>query len=597
MRLFDGLSNFLSGLGGANAKVSGTVYSINTLDPFVADQAFHSSTWYGKILRIPVDDATKKWRSWKATSEQIELLEAEEKRIGLRMKIHEALLIARHRGGAAIVVGGLKGASNTELTTVAKGDIKFLHVLDRDELQPVGVTNDPYSPYFRQPEYWTIKGRQIHPSRLMIFNGRKPPGMSMIGEFWGQGIWSHLSDAVMASDSGAAILSALMHEAKIDVIKIPGLTEELGNDVTTEQHIKRWTMVAQMKSIANVLMLDAGDGGDSPGEEWQQKQIHFQQLPEVQQMLLKIMSGAADIPVTRLLGEQQTGLSGSDSGSLRNYYDAVAAEQELRITPALDPLDKIVIQSALGALPKEIWYEWNPLWQMSETEKAEVDKLESETAVNYANSGLVPLPALETTIHNRMIETGRWPGLEKALADAPEDAPRLLAPPVPVLPNGQPAPPRGAVATDAAPRTLYVRRDVLNAAEIISWAKSQGFETTLPADDLHVTVVFSRNPVDWMKMGQPWEAKLEIPAGGPRLIEQFGEATVLLFASNELEWRHEKSTSIGASWDHAEYQPHITITYSGRPSGTIDPYKGKIVLGPEIFEEIKEDWQAGIVEK
>jgi hypothetical protein len=49
---------------------------------------------------------------------------------------------------------------------------------------------------------------------------------------------------------------------------------------------------------------------------------------------------------------------------------------------------------------------------------------------------------------------------------------------------------------------------------------------------------------------------------------------------------------------HPEYQPHITITYK---PGDVDiekgePYRGKIVLGPEIFEEVKKDWQASISE-
>lgn len=428
----DGLSNLVSGLGANNAKASESYYSLD-FDPVQADAAFYTSTWYGKILQIPVDDATRKWRSWNAEKDQIEAIEAEENRLSLRLKVHEALLVARHCGGAAIVVGGLNGNPRSPLGSVPKGSLKFLHVLARDEISPRGITSDPYSPYFRQPEFWQINNTLVHPSRVIIFNGRRPPRPVLGDQFWGVGIWSHLADSVMASDTGAAILVALMHEAKVDIIKIPGLTEGLANEVTTDEHLRRWKMVAQMKSIANVLMLDAGDG-EGAGEEWNQKQISFQTIPEVQQMLLKIMAGAADIPVTRLLGEQQTGLSGADSGSLRNYYDAVTAEQELRLTPALAPLDDMLIQSALGSRPPEIWYQWNPLWQLTETEKAEIDKTESEAALNYVESNLLPIKALEKAVQNRMIESGRWPGLEKALVEHPNTEPR----PAPIEQNPQP---------------------------------------------------------------------------------------------------------------------------------------------------------------
>lgn len=141
----------------------------------------------------------------------------------------------------------------------------------------------------------------------------------------------------------------------------------------------------------------------------------------------------------------------------------------------------------------------------------------------------------------------------------------------------------------------------MNADEIIAWAKGQGFKTTLPADDMHVTIAFSRIPVDWMKVGQSWSDKIEVAAGGPRMLDAFGksgEAKVLMFASSELSWRHQEIKDAGASWDHPEYQPHITISYAEDAPDieTVEPYRGKIVLGPEIFEEVNENWSEGITE-
>jgi uncharacterized protein len=65
-----------------------------------------------------------------------------------------------------------------------------------------------------------------------------------------------------------------------------------------------------------------------------------------------------------------------------------------------------------------------------------------------------------------------------------------------------------------------------------------------------------------------------------------------------LKWRHASILSEGASWDYADYQPHITITYDKGDVdlATVEPYRGKIVLGPEIFAEVDEDWQGKVVE-
>jgi len=144
-----------------------------------------------------------------------------------------------------------------------------------------------------------------------------------------------------------------------------------------------------------------------------------------------------------------------------------------------------------------------------------------------------------------------------------------------------PAPRRAA--NDASPRPLYVRRDLLNGDDLIAWAKAQGFETTLPAGDMHVTVLYSRAAVDPIEMGEAWgseaDGSLVVKAGGPRALERFGEgAVVLQFASWSLTSRHADMIRAGASHDYPEYLPHVTITYStpdGLDIAAIKPFAGE----------------------
>ncbi len=163
--------------------------------------------------------------------------------------------------------------------------------------------------------------------------------------------------------------------------------------------------------------------------------------------------------------------------------------------------------------------------------------------------------------------------------------------------------PQNLVA-DAAPRTLYVHRKVTNAAEIIEWAKAQGFTSTLPSDDMHVTIAFSRQPVDWMALSTDWgsseDGGLRVAPGGPRMIERFdGGAVVLLFNASMLSWRHESIKEAGATWDHPDYQPHITLTYDpgALVLAEVEPYRGAIELGPEIFEELDVNWTRKVREE
>lgn len=151
---------------------------------------------------------------------------------------------------------------------------------------------------------------------------------------------------------------------------------------------------------------------------------------------------------------------------------------------------------------------------------------------------------------------------------------------------------------DEAP--LYVSRKLLNAADLIAWAKSQGIKSTVPADDLHCTILYSKNPVDWFKLAEYWnngddEGRITIAPGGPRSLDRFGRdgdedrPLVLRFASTDFDYRHRSMIEAGASSDYPEFKPHITLSYDAADVdlAAIEPYQGKLVFGPEIFEPIK----------
>lgn len=104
-----------------------------------------------------------------------------------------------------------------------------------------------------------------------------------------------------------------------------------------------------------------------------------------------------------------------------------------------------------------------------------------------------------------------------------------------------------------------------------------------------------------MKMGESWnnneKGEITIQPGGARLVEALGDkgSVVLLFNSSELSWRHRSMIELGASHDYPDYQPHVTFTYEGGDVdlSKVEPYRGKLVFGPEIFEELNTDWSPG----
>jgi phage-related protein (TIGR01555 family) len=590
-------------MGTDRDKAANAQYYFGTYDPAQYVAAYKSSAMIRRAIDLPAEDACREWRGWQAESTEIGDIEAEEKRLGIQEKVLEAGRQARLFGGAAIVIGTGEADTAKPLNPerVKKGGIKYLTVLSRDDIAPGEIDRDVMSPTFGMPVEWTMTGAQggvlhLHPSRLVLFHGVRPLASSnWRGTGWGDSVIEGMLDALKRVDTSAANVDSLLYEAKIDVIRIPDFMSNLEKKGAAyeEAVLARVALAAKTKGINGTLVLDKED-------EYDQKSASFAGLPDVIDRFMQLASAASGIPMTLLFGISPGGMNATGESDIRLYYDRVKVHQTLTMQPAMSVLDEALIWSALGSRPDDVYYNWRPLWQQSAKEMAEIaDKL-TAAAEKVDRMGLVSPEALGKAVVNALTEGGAFPGLEGYVNDFPVEEDDLGRDDT--MPGGEDTIEGGedtVPAIDAAPRTLYVRRDVKNAADILKWAKGQGFKTTLPADDLHVTIAFSRAPVDWMDVGDVWESEVKIAAGGARLMEQFGDARVLLFASSHLAWRHEEIKRAGATWDHADYQPHITISYADDAPdiADVEPYRGEIILGPEIFEEINEKWMEGIPEE
>lgn len=600
IKIWDGLQNLISNLGTSRDKGSGAEYTGDLIQRTQIYNAYQDSKLVQRSIDLPAEDACREWREWSASAQEISKIEAEEKRLGVRQKCYQASRLARLYGGAALMMVTREQDLSQPLDTdaIGKGGLKYLTVLTDLDLSAGETERDPRKPYFRRPSMWNLAGADlgvpdIHPSRLVIFNGTEPlaeESAAATGGFGNSQLQSMLT-RLRAVDEVAANVLSLIYEAKIDVLKIPDLMENLETHGEEFEKVllKRATLGAAGKGINGQLLLDAN-------ESYEQKSASFGTLDAIIDRMMQLASMAAEVPMTILFGQSPAGMNATGESDIRAYYDRVRVHQTLRMEPEMSLLDEGIIRSSLGGRPESIFYDWRSLWQPTAKERADTGKILTETMEKADRMGAVSGEAAAVSLVNALVENGVFPGLEKAAKDYPVDNDSDIPP----SEGGEDPDPDGNFnANDAAPQPLYVRRDVLNAEAIIDWAKSQGFKTTLPDDDLHVTIAFSRKPVDWFKMGEAWQSELKIPEGGPRQMEKFGDATVLLFGSSELIYRHDRMIDDGATWDHAEYQPHITISYAkdGPAIEDIEPYQGEIILGPEIFQEIKEDWQEGIEEK
>ncbi|TAY66538.1 DUF1073 domain-containing protein [Rhizobium leguminosarum] len=424
LRANDSLRSVVAGLGDPlRDKMASAVYGLQFLDDTQL-AAIYKNNWLGrKIVDIPAMDAVRKGRDWQAEQDQIELIEAEQNRLGFWHKLLEAKIKARLWGGAALFIGtgeaDLEQPLDPEL--VKKGGIKYLTVLTRRDMNAGEIEQNVLSEFYGKPAYYDVTGAasmvRIHPSRFATFVGapHADPLMAYGGnQGWGDSVLESVYSAMKNADATAANIASMVFEANVDVFRIPDFMASLSDPSYQGRLIDRFTLAATAKGINRALILDKD-------EEYERKQVSFATLPEVMQVFLQMAAGAADIPVTRLLGQSPAGMSATGESDMNNYYDRVASIQALEMTPALYRFDECLIRSALASRPPEIFYAWAPLKQMTEKELAEIGKLHAETAQILNTSGLFTAEELRTVVGNQLVEDGFYPGLDQAMDDTGED--------------------------------------------------------------------------------------------------------------------------------------------------------------------------------
>ncbi|PZR88367.1 MAG: hypothetical protein DI537_23810 [Stutzerimonas stutzeri] len=425
MWMLDRLVNLVTGLGTSKDKGVGAGHAVVIRTKHELEAAYRDNWIAKKAIDIVPFDMLREGRQWQGDDGQVEAIEKAEQDLGFFAKVKAALIRGRLYGGGVILIGDGSLAPDQEMVIdrIGKGGIRFLHVLSMHEITAGEIDRDPMSPFFGEPTYYEVRsgrgqGRRIHPSRVIRFLGAALPDDATVQSeaVWSDSILQAILDSVDQASSAASYIAAMLPEAKQDIISVPGLSQHLLTEAGTKALTDRFTYAAMMKGMHGMLLLE-GDGRSPEGEVYQQKQLKFEGLPDVAKLFLQIASGAADIPVTRMLGQAPSGLNATGESDLRNYYDHVAAKQKVELSPALRRLDRILIRHALGTEPPGLWYEWRPLYQPSEKEKAEVGEIKAKTVVQLANSGVIPADVLADGVKGWLINTDLFPGIEDAYDD------------------------------------------------------------------------------------------------------------------------------------------------------------------------------------
>ena len=409
----DSLTSATAGMTPARSKFKSVTYTHATVNQQELFDAYRGSWEAERFIDKRIGDSTRKWREWQAKADQITKLEATELRLHLKSKIKKARTLADVGGQAYLYIDTNDDIDRMEpiaIEAMKVDAIRFVTVLNYGQLIEGEYDDDPMSDKYGMPKFYTVSSTEqgqvhIHPSRVVVFYGKEKVTQSTI-EVRGESLLVAALDAVKQYGSTMANVADLVFEAKIDIIKVKGLMDQVKTQAGADIAAARYNLFALMKATNGMGVIDMEN------EDYSQKTMSFATLPDIIKATEHQMSAAGGYPHAIFMGASSGGLGSTGTLELSAYYDTVLEYQENKIAAPCELLDELIIVDALGSRPPEVHYNWRPLWQVSDSEKADNGLKHSQTIKNLQE--LFPDEVIAPAAINLLTEAGTMNGIEAA---------------------------------------------------------------------------------------------------------------------------------------------------------------------------------------
>lgn len=352
--------------------------------PYLASLAQRAE--YRKIVDVIATEMTRKWVRFVAEGEddktdRIKEIEAAFDRLKIRDAFRQAVEQDGFFGRAHIYIS-LKGddqpnermsaigtgRNNATLAKVAKGTLLRFTNVEPYWVQPNPTTfntTDPLRPDFYRPNAWNVMGQGVHDSRMLTFIGRPVPdilkpfyaygGLSMV-----QMAKPYVDNWVRTRESVSDLLASFSQSGVKGIDMIDALASGNLDDL-----FNRIDVYNNLRDNRGFMAL-MGD------EEFFNVSTQLGTLDKLQAQAQEQMASVSGIPLVKLLGVTPSGLNASSDGEVRVFYDMIHAYQEKIFAQPLRKALDLVMLSEFGEIDESISFLFEPLWQMSDAEKADV---------------------------------------------------------------------------------------------------------------------------------------------------------------------------------------------------------------------------------
>lgn len=329
------------------------------------------------IIDIPAEDVTREWIDFEETDEKDEIIDKLND-LNAQQGIKEIMEYERLTGDGFCSIGVKQNSPfnlDEELDKEGLNDIKYLHAFSRKRVRDGMLDDDPFSESFNKFLYYELEPLQsgagtrlVHSSRILHMQTRV-----FEGEKWGMKLMQALKDPLTIIDNFAWSLGQIAYAMTFKVYKSP--------HVNFQNRSQAKAVSKEMEKFFNTMSMavigeDEELTHESPGAS-------LPNLEAMSEFIWDYLAGAARMPKSHILGQQQGTITGGKYDSL-NYYMRISGIQENYIRPLLERLvDLLYMADDSGVGEGQVddpdyTLEFKPLWKLDQKTDAEIRKMNAE---------------------------------------------------------------------------------------------------------------------------------------------------------------------------------------------------------------------------
>lgn len=427
MRLDNNLAEIQATDGKGNRKriTTGLLGTIATLSTSDRENLRHGNFLFGNLVEKLPEAMCDRFVEYHCDNPELtEWMQTKLQEV--KPYIHEALETAREQRGAALVIYPIESNDLTisdPLDIERIKDIDGYNVLSSEEIFAHQWEGDISSKNYGNIKNWKIQNNfysdlaiddpnklktvldTFDASRIIPFYSRKVSNrIKRENNGWGFSTIDRAFFKLANFDQASDTIAASIQNFNQTILFIKDLTARIaaGKREQVKEHIR---MVAMLQSVLGLLALDANN------EKYELLSRDYSNIDKMLEHLAQMAAGASDIPLTLLLNRSSSG--GATGGGINNdngkaierdWSKYVSARQSVDMMPQIirliDIWHKCQNNPAKGIPPKKYEIKKPAIFQLTEREEAEIDKIEAEINDIYLKYQVIEALEMAEALHD-----------------------------------------------------------------------------------------------------------------------------------------------------------------------------------------------------